>query len=648
MRPIVVVLALATLLVGFDQQPAHGHAGLVRSDPIAGGSLGATPSAVQLTFSEEPQPDLSTITVLDADGAVRAAGRPEPAAADPHALVVRVPDLERGVYTVTWRVVSAIDGHPSAGTYSFGVGASPGGAAQAASAGNLDPALSEVFGRWLLVLGLVLLLGLAVVSLLGLGIAAERRWLPELAALCSVLGLGLTIETQRSHAAAPLADLLATPVGRALLWRGLAVAIAVAALVLVRRTPRWRRWLMAAMTVAVLAAMGVHVSSGHAAATGPLRDARILNQWVHFVAVGVWIGGLAALLAGVSGAPTAEKATAIRRFSTVALITLLVVAASGTVRAVSEVASWDELIDTRYGQAIVAKVGLVAALAALGALNRWRSVPTAGTDLGRLRRTSTGELGLAAAAVAATALLGALPTPAAARPEPPGIVVSGSDFATTVRATLTAVSSEPGPNRFSVELVDYDSHEPVPADLVSLHFRAPDDPGVAPTTLALEPAPGGTYAAAGANVAFDGRWQVDVLVEHGDSSRVVPLELEVSGPPRFVSIERRPDGPVRYTLQLTETAFVLVYATPARAGPSVVSLSYFDPLAGEIPVEDVVVTSRDLDGERHQATTRRLGAGRFEADVMLHAEHTTVSAVTRSVVSGRRYHISVDLEATER
>ena len=45
------------------------------------------------------------------------------------------------------------------------------------------------------------------------------------------------------------------------------------------------------------------------------RSRRSVSSWVHFVAIGIWFGGLAALLLGVAGTPSAEKTEATRRFS---------------------------------------------------------------------------------------------------------------------------------------------------------------------------------------------------------------------------------------------------------------------------------------------------------------------------------------------
>ena len=108
---------------------------------------------------------------------------------------------------------------------------------------------------------------------------------------------------------------------------------------------------MLAAGLAALAAVGVHVSAGHAAAGDSTRES-IAFQWTHVAAVGVWIGGLVALLLGVRGAPSEAKAAAVRRFSTVAAAGLVIVVATGIVRAVEQLGSWSELWTTGYGRAV--------------------------------------------------------------------------------------------------------------------------------------------------------------------------------------------------------------------------------------------------------------------------------------------------------
>ena len=80
------------------------------------------------------------------------------------------------------------------------------------------------------------------------------------------------------------------------------------------------------------------------------------GQWSHIVAAGVWLGGLAALLLGMRGAPSADKAAAVRRFSRFAAVALAVVVVTGVGRSVHALSSWDALVSSGYGQAILVKV----------------------------------------------------------------------------------------------------------------------------------------------------------------------------------------------------------------------------------------------------------------------------------------------------
>ena len=638
MRLCIAVAALVAVLVALGTEDAWAHGGLESSDPAAGATLVVTPTAIRLSLSEMPEPSLSTIRVLGTGGAAYQIGRPDPVAGDPLSLIVPVRRLDRGVYTVSWRVVSAVDGHATAGAYSFGVRTSPTPAAAAAQSTNPVSSPLEMLARWVLLAGLVVLLGAASASVARFGGSAGADVLLGAAGwLTCVVGLVLLSEAQRRNANAPIADLLDTSIGQALVWRAVAIGAAGGALLVARQAPlRIRRGAMAGVAVAALAAIAVHVAGGHAAAGAWPPAVTIAVQSAHFAAVGVWLGGLAALLLGVRGAPSAAKAAAVRRFSTIAAAGLIVVVVTGVVRAVDELSSWSELVSSGYGRAVVAKVALLLAIALLGARNRLRSVPAATESLGLLRRTSSAELVLAASALAVAAVLGTLSPPAAGQLlAPSGIAVSGTDLGTTVRVGLTAASAEPGPNRFVVGVVDYDSKEPVRARRVSLRFTPLDDPGVASTSLALTPATDGTYLGAGANLAFDGRWRVTVQIERAADTVRVPLELEVRGPVQFVSIERVPGAPPRYTVKVEGAGYVRVSPDPERAGPSTVEVTCFTVVEDEAQIDQLVLTTSADDRPTVQQPVRRASRGRFAGDVELQEGRNTISVVARTAEGAR-------------
>lgn len=640
------VLALAAILGGLGPGEAWAHAGLRFSTPAPGAALGAAPKVVQLTFWEKPEASLSDVRVLDTGGTAYQIGRPEAVAGAPMALAVHVRRLERGVYTVSWRTLSSVDGHVTAGAFAFGVGVKPTGVA-----GGVLPAYPaaspfEMGARWILIVGLVVLLGAAAAAVARFGGASDLK-LGAGGWLLAAAGLVLLAVAQRRNAGASFAALLPTAIGRAILGRAIAIAAAGGALLVARSPqPRLRRLAMAVAAAFSMAAMAVHAAAGHAGAAGRLPVATVGAQWAHFAAVGIWLGGLAALLLGVRGAPSADKAAAVHRFSRIAGAGLLVVAVSGVWRTVGELSSWRELISTGYGRAVAIKIVLIAAIAACGAFNRWRSVPAAGSTLRPLRRIGSGELALAAGALAAAAVLGALPPPASGFAAPTELDVSGADFGTTVRVRLTTASDQAGPNRFVARVSDYDSKTPVRAKRVSLRFTPLDDPGVGPTSLPLDPAPDDSWEGSGANVAFDGRWRVTVVIERAGDSVEVPLELETRTAPQFVSVERVPGRATNYTVEVGTEGYVRFSPDPERVGPSKVTVTCFDVIGDERRIEQVVVTAAGR-GPLRQQTWRRLSQGQFVADVELQPGRNTIGAVARAL-DGSRMRASVEIDVPGR
>ena len=137
------------------------HAQLVASSPGAGSTLDSAPDEIRLIFSEPIEEGLSSLDVVRQDGAVIVdhAGTVDPD--DPHALVLPDPGLGDGVYSVTWRSLSAADGHTDQGFFTFGIGPDAGILPQVPGGGthdSTDPI--TVIGRWLTYLGLLLGVGI--------------------------------------------------------------------------------------------------------------------------------------------------------------------------------------------------------------------------------------------------------------------------------------------------------------------------------------------------------------------------------------------------------------------------------------------------------------------------------------------------------
>src|SRR5207302_10395939 len=132
--------------------------------------------------------------------------------------------LGTGVYTVTWRTVSRVDGHVTGGAFAFGVGATPADVA-VPEVTSPPPSVLGAAARWALYAGLSVLLGAAWVWTIAFPRAPERAprglrllWPAWLAAVLGIIGLA---EAQRADAGASLHQFLGTSLARALGWRAL-------------------------------------------------------------------------------------------------------------------------------------------------------------------------------------------------------------------------------------------------------------------------------------------------------------------------------------------------------------------------------------------------------------------------------------------
>ncbi len=116
MRSFLVgaVLGLLTLLLGVG--PASAHAGLAGSDPEDGASLQSLPSTISLSFTENIGNAFIAVTAPDGT----AVQTSEPSAVDRAVSAGLTDPGQRGIYTASYRVVSA-DGHPVAGSITFTV-----------------------------------------------------------------------------------------------------------------------------------------------------------------------------------------------------------------------------------------------------------------------------------------------------------------------------------------------------------------------------------------------------------------------------------------------------------------------------------------------------------------------------------------------
>ena len=418
-----LLLGVALLLV--RPPSVSAHANLTRSEPVAGSANATAPTTIRLLFSEAPELKYCEIKVYDVNGQSYEQGALQPLPGEPLGLAIGVRALPQGVYTVSWRSSSAVDGHSTAGSFAFSVGTEPPpltAATTPTATEYIPPTIPETLVKWLTILAAATVVGAlgfrlfvwlplsrtgepAVVARGGQLDRAVIRRLILLAGgallvllVASLLGVGLQVAkvTGRSFLGSfsgALGDfLLNTRTGA--IWLARLLLPPVAAMLLAPALgAAWRRddagrdeertaALGAPLPVALGLAGGIAYLLtlsliSHAAAAAFWVSLAVGLDWLHLLGTALWIGGLAGFALIIpslraSGAARPLLAASIARFSKLAVASTIVLATTGTYSAWLHVGGLDALTQTDYGRALIVKLVLFAVLLGFGAFNqRW-------------------------------------------------------------------------------------------------------------------------------------------------------------------------------------------------------------------------------------------------------------------------------------
>jgi len=164
-------------------------------------------------------------------------------------------------------------------------------------------------------------------------------------------------------------------------------------------------------------------SVGHALeGEGPTKLVHQINQMVHLLAAGLWLGGLVPLAwllvraRSPSGAAWISVARdVVPRFSQMGYVAVALLAATGVINTLLLVGSIEGLADTPYGRLLSLKILLFVAMVAAALFNRFRVLPRvrreaqAGASFAALTRSVFFEQALGLAVLAVVSVLGTWP-----------------------------------------------------------------------------------------------------------------------------------------------------------------------------------------------------------------------------------------------
>ena len=111
---------------------------------------------------------------------------------------------------------------------------------------------------------------------------------------------------------------------------------------------------------------------------------------------------------------------------------------------------------------------------------------------------------------------------------------------------------------------------------------------------------------------------------------MVPLELDIEGPPLFLSVDAFPGMPVRYSVQLADNSFIRLTVEPAPSGRQRVTVEFFEYFSDRRPVRQLTLTATGADQTTRQLPVRRQSSSSFVSDADLAPGPTQIAVIGRT------------------
>jgi copper transport protein len=424
---LAVILGVGlTIIIQLSAPVAYGHAipSTYSIEPNSILNRESAPSQLVISFSERPDPEISYIHVVNSENEridnddftiTGLNGRQATVALDKTKLE------EDGVYTVSWRAMSLDDGHIAQGSYVFGVGnVLPDDIGnQQAQAQEVTYVTSTVDAllRWPVIVSQAAIVGGIIAYFVlqrslfnssndanqfsfDLTLFAKKRFVLILiggALSIAISGTALVfLQASNLDTAGGSDQYLSTvrslifdsPVGTVWTLRvatsTIIIALALMYLVQVKKkaATTLHRRSTSAILLAILVAGATSIFSNsmlsHNSAVTFLPSLAVFSDWLHFMAVSAWVGGLfyfsAVLLFAIksdnAGNTAYNLSLILPRFSLLATASLGIIGVTGVYMAWIHLQTLDSLFYTQYGINLIIKLSAALPMILLGAYHQ--------------------------------------------------------------------------------------------------------------------------------------------------------------------------------------------------------------------------------------------------------------------------------------
>ena len=521
------------------------HALLLRSNPQANAVLEKPPIQVELFFSEPLESNLSSIKVYDSNNLPVDVGDLRVDPSNPTRMTVSLRSLVDGIYTVTWKAVSSIDGHQTVGTFPFAVGNANATAVQAIQQStNFRLPISTLIAKFLMLASLAILTGqrlfIALVWNPALRSDQDKITQPTVWKILYRIGLigvlvsiGLGILSQAGQTTGneislpwdPGTGRVLTETRLGLIWLTRLALALLAVWMISGKESKTKIWTGFIANLSLL--FTITLTSHAATEAKPLFP--ILGDWLHLVGMAFWLGGLVYLFTGIRQLQQLEehlrtKSTSLltTRFSINAIIFVSLIGITGFYSASLRVGTWSALLNTLYGHVLLIKQGFVAGLLIIAVVNLLIISPRLKRDhvqglvteklVASFGKTLIAELIFAGLLLAGVSFLTYIPP---ARIATPTADLKSKTKADDLKLEISIAPGVVGQNTFTLSVITSEGHPLHAAKKVLLRFT-PNQQSIPPSELELIGNGDGTYSAKGVNLSLAGNWQVQAVVRRAD------------------------------------------------------------------------------------------------------------------------------------
>ena len=531
-------------------------------------------SEVIVYFSEPVELNFSTLKVLDNNGN-QIDNKDTDYYQDEKSLIVTTSPLEDGVYTVTTKVLSKVDGHLVPGAFLFAVGDVVIDPKLLENQSSIDLIFyPEAGARFPGIVGQTIVLGVVIASLIIWGTQNKQSIKEELEQVqikhhqkfMSITGIGLmlifisnilmiAVQTVRLETS-PI-EAIQTYFGTIWLARMIITIVLLGIWFTLDRKTNVTKKIQIPMLVAMLALISTSSLIGHGAASG--ETPALILDYIHNLVAAVWIGGIFyfvfTLLPALSKLKEENREkmslALIPRFSIAFIISIGIVIITGPLLMWFLESDVGLITESVYGQLIILKIAIASVMVALGGFFQFRVQKTAEKNFQsgkidvhrKLRRSLKVDAALGVVLLGVVALLtnGTLPEGQFQDASAQEIIYGFKtiEFTDNAKFEIQITPFSSGVNTILVQVSDFNNNPIYDANAIKVKMANPSkniSPIEIPMEITKEENNIPTEFQGEITFGFSGEWQLEVesqRTENANESKIVNVLVK----PRLENIQ---------------------------------------------------------------------------------------------------------------